>query len=118
MSELPPKPMPGALYRNGFVKTRRLTLSFPRLIGRSRQTGLFIPDPVVSRWHCLVFANGWQWLVVDLGSRNGTYVNGQSIRRPQPARAGDIIQFGRRHAIELVGIDLLGRKVFNAGASR
>jgi pSer/pThr/pTyr-binding forkhead associated (FHA) protein len=54
------------------------------VVGRSADCALPLGDPLVSRRHCLLDAGGeWAW-VRDLGSRNGTYVNGRLIgRRPE-----------------------------------
>src|SRR5438045_49756 len=51
------------------------------VIGRSATCWLQLPDPLVSRQHCLLDMGGeWVW-VRDLGSLNGTFVNGQNIGR-------------------------------------
>jgi pSer/pThr/pTyr-binding forkhead associated (FHA) protein len=51
------------------------------VIGRSALCSLRLDDPSVSRRHCLLDVAGeWAW-VRDLGSRNGTFVNGQDIGR-------------------------------------
>lgn len=108
---------PGALYRNRFGEKRSLSLGRPLLIGRSRGSGLFIPDAGVSRHHCLLVpdtsqaSQGLGCFVIDLHSRNGTYVNGQRIHRPQKLKCGDRIQFGRIHEIEMIA--LAGADVFN-----
>src|SRR4051794_8489424 len=49
------------------------------VIGRSARCELRLDDPTVSRRHCLLDVAGrWAW-VRDLGSLNGTFVNGQDI---------------------------------------
>ncbi len=51
------------------------------VIGRSALCSLRLDDPSVSRRHCLLDVAGeWAW-VRDLGSLNGTFVNGQDIGR-------------------------------------
>jgi pSer/pThr/pTyr-binding forkhead associated (FHA) protein len=51
------------------------------VIGRSWRCSLRLDDPKVSRRHCLLDVGGeWAW-VRDLGSLNGTFVNGQDIGR-------------------------------------
>ena len=49
---------------------------------------------VVSATHAELRARGGEWWVTDLGSRNGTYVNGRRIAAPVPLRAGDVIGLG------------------------
>jgi pSer/pThr/pTyr-binding forkhead associated (FHA) protein len=57
------------------------------VIGRSSACSLRLDDAAVSRRHCLLDLGGdWAW-VRDLGSRNGTFVNGQMIGR-RPDRGG------------------------------
>src|SRR5690606_361531 len=62
-------------------------------IGRSRQCELYVNSPRLSRRHCAV-SFGEQGLVLDdLGSSNGTFVNGRRVSRVA-LRPGDIIQIG------------------------
>ena len=49
---------------------------------------------VVSALHAELRARGCEWWVTDLGSRNGTYVNGRRIAAPVPLRVGDVIGLG------------------------
>lgn len=51
-------------------------------------------DPSVSRRHAQLRACGDQLIVEDLGSRNGTFVNGQRIDQPVSLRPGDDVVFG------------------------
>jgi hypothetical protein len=53
-----------------------------------------IDDNSVSRVHALVECLGGAWFVEDLGSRNGTFVNGQRISGRRFVRPGDEIRFG------------------------
>ena len=63
-------------------------------IGRDPASTLVVNDPEVSRQHARVaFVNG-AWAITDLGSQNGTFVNGTRITR-QGLRAGDQIQVGQ-----------------------
>src|SRR6185436_16982756 len=57
-------------------------------IGRSATNNVVLPDDRVSRRHAMVHAQGENdFWVIDLGSSNGTYVNGRRI--PQPSRLAD-----------------------------
>jgi pSer/pThr/pTyr-binding forkhead associated (FHA) protein len=53
-------------------------------------------DKLVSRSHAEIVVRNEQWYLVDLGSRNGSVVNGRSARR-YPLRDGDIIGIGSTH---------------------
>ena len=64
-------------------------------IGRGEGNDLVLDDPSLSRNHArLRMVKGGAFLE-DLGSRNGSRVNGEPIRRVQPVAAGDELQFGR-----------------------
>ena len=63
-------------------------------IGRTHDCDLRIADLSVSRLHAQLERGEDGWLVADLGSHNGTRVNGWRIREPVPVRAGDVLQFG------------------------
>ena len=62
-------------------------------IGRDSSNQLWAPDPALSRRHCLVVATGEQVSIRDLGSRNGTLVNGVPVEQQQ-MRHGDQIYIG------------------------
>jgi sigma-B regulation protein RsbU (phosphoserine phosphatase) len=62
------------------------------VIGRSSTSDLPIADRFLSRHHARLFRDGERYVVEDLGSRNGTLVNGQAIDGPTPIRAGDVIR--------------------------
>jgi FHA domain/Domain of unknown function (DUF1707) len=63
-------------------------------IGRTQECDLRIADLSVSRLHARLARVEDGWLLRDLGSHNGTRVNGWLIREPVPVRAGDRIEFG------------------------
>jgi hypothetical protein len=75
-------------------------LAFPRgdpdsfSIGRSGGCDLAIADMTVSRVHARLERGAAGWLLTDLGSTNGTRVNGWRVRGPVPVRAGDVVSFG------------------------
>ncbi|MGZ3561424.1 MAG: FhaA domain-containing protein [Vulcanimicrobiaceae bacterium] len=62
-------------------------------VGRSDDRDLFLVDPSVSRAHAIIETDGGEPIVHDLGSTNGTFVNGERIssRRLKP---GDLVAFG------------------------
>ena len=71
-----------------------VALTGPVTIGRSREAGLVVTDALVSRRHALVTPTGPGAVVEDLGSRNGTFVNGQDIHGPTRLEPGDQLQLG------------------------
>lgn len=63
-------------------------------LGRTVGNDVIIPDGTVSRHHAqLAFRNG-QWSIQDLGSSNGTWVNGSRVKRPKPLMNGDEVRLG------------------------
>jgi two-component system response regulator HydG len=52
-------------------------------IGRSRDADLQLPDPSVSRLHARVFRVGRQFFLADMGSRNGTHLDGKPVTQAQ-----------------------------------
>ena len=62
-------------------------------MGRDPSNHLWIPDQVLSRRHCLLTRKGDQFFIRDLGSRNGTLVNGMTVDELQ-LRHGDQICIG------------------------
>ena len=63
-------------------------------IGRTQDCDLRIADMSVSRRHAQLERGEDGWLLRDLGSHNGTRVNGWLVREPVPVRPGDLLQFG------------------------
>ncbi len=62
--------------------------------GRITSDGILIQDERCSRKHCEFYRQGEQWYVRDLGSRNGTLLNGKLIQVAMPLRTGDLIRIG------------------------
>jgi hypothetical protein len=77
-------------------RTQRFTLPTHRetIVGRSRSSGCVLADETVSRTHAVVSYADGTWSVRDLGSTNGTYVNGLRISEETRVRPGDEIAFG------------------------
>ncbi|MFH8882778.1 FHA domain-containing protein [Streptomyces californicus] len=66
----------------------------PLLIGRDPANGLRLNHETVSRLHAELHALNGRWLLRDLGSTNGTCVNGQRLVGAIPVRDGDQVSFG------------------------
>jgi phosphoserine phosphatase RsbU/P len=67
----------------------------PFNVGRKVDKDLVIADPRVSRDHAQLIQEGQDFFLVDLGSKHGTYVNGERIQR-QKLERGDRLEFGAR----------------------
>lgn len=65
-------------------------------VGRGGGCGIVLTaDEFVSTVHARVFRRGEDLLVEDLGSRNGTFVNGERVAAPTRVKRGDRVQFGQ-----------------------
>jgi pSer/pThr/pTyr-binding forkhead associated (FHA) protein len=64
------------------------------LIGRGPDCHLRPKSEAISRRHAMIFAQEGKILIRDLGSRNGTYVNGDKIAEERVLQSGDRLQFG------------------------
>src|ERR1700688_3173003 len=67
----------------------------PFTVGRKVDKDLVIADPRVSRDHAQITQEGQEFFLVDLGSKHGTFVNGERIQR-QKLERGDRLEFGAR----------------------
>jgi hypothetical protein len=64
-------------------------------VGRAAGCHIALPDDTfVSQLHARVFERSGQIYVEDLGSTNGTYVNGHRVSAPTPVHKGDSLQVG------------------------
>jgi hypothetical protein len=64
------------------------------VLGRSRQCDVVLDDANVSRRHAEIRPRGGAWVLTDLGSTNGSCLNGRRIDRPEMIEPGDEIEVG------------------------
>jgi hypothetical protein len=64
------------------------------IIGREASNGIAINDAEVSRKHAKMSLHGSAYVIQDLGSTNGTFVNGQRVTGTQVLNPGDTVSFG------------------------
>ena len=77
------------------VLVQKFELNQPRVvIGRSQRCDLVLQDRELSREHTEITKAGTVYKVADLGSRNGTDLNGQLITEAQALKDGDVITLG------------------------
>jgi hypothetical protein len=69
-------------------------------MGRANDATLVLNDDYASTYHARIFPQDGQWLVEDLGSTNGTYLDRQKVARPTPVPVGVPIRIGKT-ALEL-----------------
>jgi pSer/pThr/pTyr-binding forkhead associated (FHA) protein len=63
-------------------------------LGRSRQCDVTVDDPNVSRTHAEVRPRGGSWVLSDLGSTNGSRLNGHRVEGSEVLKPGDEIELG------------------------
>jgi hypothetical protein len=72
-----------------------LALDAIATIGRDVNNAIVVEDQFVSAEHAILTFRGRAWYVEDLGSTNGTYVNGSPVEGVTPLGFGDVIQVGQ-----------------------
>jgi len=80
-------PTPGAIFT---LEGDQLT------IGRDSTNEITINDAEVSRRHARLTFQGGKYVLEDLGSTNGTFVNGQRLAGPRVLKAGEVVSFGEQ----------------------
>jgi pSer/pThr/pTyr-binding forkhead associated (FHA) protein len=79
--------------REGEEAGREIPLSAALTIGRGDDVDLKLPDTGISRTHARITPEGVSAVIEDLGSSNGTFVNGRLVTEAE-VRAGDVIHLG------------------------
>lgn len=79
----------------GKLSGRSFYLSQTTTIGRDEHNSLVLDDEYASSSHALIFRNTGGFLVQDVGSSNGTFVNGHLIAQATPLRSGDVLKIGK-----------------------
>ena len=65
------------------------------VVGRSSDADIAVEDPYASEFHARVGIQDEKVVVHDLGSTNGTYVNGRRVTNPTTISRGDTVQIGK-----------------------
>ncbi len=66
------------------------------IIGRDTASNIAINDAEVSRKHARMTFQGGKYVIEDLGSTNGTFVNGQRLASPAVLKSGDVVSLGEQ----------------------
>ena len=84
--------MPSLVFLAGPIAGRRYKLADGEyVIGRRSDCQIFVPDMRVSRQHARLWKDGEGWALEDLGSNNGTFINGVRLQQATPLRHDDEI---------------------------
>ncbi len=98
-------------------QTRSVSIEpLPFTIGRQPDRNLFLPTPQVSREHAIIHRDANGFLIQDVGSRHGTFVNGERKDRAR-LKSGDRIQLGTA-SVELLFVDAENQTLGAAPTSR
>jgi pSer/pThr/pTyr-binding forkhead associated (FHA) protein len=85
------------IMRTGPTPGATFTLEGDQLnIGRDSSNEIVINDAEVSRRHSRLTFQGGKYVLEDLGSTNGTFVNGQRLAGPRVLKAGEVVSFGEQ----------------------
>ena len=98
---------PWLVISSGVGKGTIISLTKPQMqIGRAsrnKQWDIDLVDRAVSRPHAQLVQESNQWVLKDLGSANGTSLNGKRVTDPQVLKDGDVIGFGETMLIFRAG---------------
>ena len=88
--------MPILLVEKGPNKGQKVAVkaSAPVIVGRAPAANLRLEDPLVSEKHFTVREADGAWWIVDAGSRNGTWLNGEAVEDETALKPGDQIEIG------------------------
>jgi hypothetical protein len=79
-------------------------------VGRLPENTIYIPDERLSREHARIDFRDGKFVLTDLGSRNGTAVNGTLLSAPQPLNNGDIIELGSNTLVVNIETEVSSQK--------
>lgn len=85
------------IMRSGPTPGAAFTLEGDQItIGRDSTNGITINDAEISRRHARLTFQGGKYILEDLGSTNGTFVNGQRLAGPRVLKSGEVVSFGEQ----------------------
>lgn len=90
-----PPPLATFLVRVGALAGQRLTVRTPIVnVGRADYNDVVVPDPSVSTSHAKLQRREGVWVLVDLDSTNGTFVDGERVKGDAPLAPGATVRLG------------------------
>lgn len=97
---------PIIIAREGQLAGERWTIGNDEfLIGRGSDCHIVLPERQVSRHHAKILGESGKYILHDLGSKNGTHLNGNRVKGSIPLRDGDEIQIALRVKLLFIGTD-------------
>ena len=105
----PPGPLASILVRSGAKKGQRIPIRVPVVnIGRAEYNDIVLAEESVSTQHAKLQRRDGVWILVDLGSTNGTFVDGEKLSGEMPVAPGSTIRFGDASVVFEPDDDALG----------
>ncbi|HVX89915.1 MAG TPA: FHA domain-containing protein [Gemmatimonadales bacterium] len=105
----PPGPLASILVRSGAKKGQRIPIRVPVVnIGRAEYNDIVLAEESVSTQHAKLQRREGVWILVDLGSTNGTFVDGEKVSGETPVAPGSTIRFGDASVVFEPDDDALG----------
>lgn len=96
-------------FEEGALSGQRLAIDKRSVIlgrgGRGVECDIVLPERQVSRQHAEIYLEGGRYFLRDLGSKNGTYLNGQIVSDPIELDDSDVIQIALCERARFVGAD-------------
>lgn len=80
--------------QSGLQPGKKFPLNQINSIGRAMTNDIPLNDNFLSGEHAVLEWDGNSWIVEDLGSTNGSWLNGRELDQPMPLTYGDVIQVG------------------------
>lgn len=84
--------MPVLRIMSGPQSGESIPVSAAVVIGRSRSAGVHLDEKTLSRLHARLEPVGAEWRLTDLGSSNGSFVNGRPVRPAAMLHEGDVVR--------------------------
>ena len=78
----------------GYEPGTTIDISEGATLGRAGSADIHVEDPFASSVHARIFPQGGFMHVEDMGSTNGTYLNGRQLRKPEQLKPADKIRIG------------------------
>ncbi|MFN2224595.1 MAG: FHA domain-containing protein [Candidatus Promineifilaceae bacterium] len=97
---------PILIAREGQLAGERWTIEVPEfVIGRGNDCQIVLPERQVSRYHAKITSDQGKYILHDLGSKNGTHLNGARVIGSTQLKDGDEIQIALRVKLLFIGTD-------------
>ena len=88
------RPRLAVIAAHGYETGSEFDLTGGAMLGRTAPAEIIVEDPFASSRHARIFARGPYTFIEDLGSTNGTVLNGRPLQAPQQLATGDRIAIG------------------------